>query len=238
MRKIFSIVLKYLIALTSLLGVTLSLFFAQRDNYSFWYKRLYYFTGQSNIWIGITCLVLAIMLTVKHATKKDFVKNYMYTLKFVFTISITITGLVFCTLLAPFAAGEINAWSFSSLLTHVFTPILAIIDFFVDDFAYIFSKKHLFFSTLPPLLYMIFSMILSLFNVDFGRGLAYPYFFLNIKSPEGFFGFSGQRPFVMGTFYWLLFMLGLILGIAFLYTKIHPNSVRLRKQKKLENNKN
>ena len=65
MRKIFSIINKFLIVFTSLGGVLLNLIFYKQDGYSSWGKRLLYFTNLSNIWIGITCLVLAILLIIK-----------------------------------------------------------------------------------------------------------------------------------------------------------------------------
>ena len=232
-RKITSLTLKILITLTSLIGVILSLIFYKADSYSHWSKRLLYFTGQSNIWIGITCLVLSILIVLSLVKNKDYTKKWLYVLKFIFTISITITGIVFCTLLAPNARGQYNAWSLSSLLTHVFTPILAIVDFFVDDYKIIFNKKHIALSLIPPLLYFIFASVLCVLKVDFGRGDAFPYFFMNYYSPAGVFGFSDVKPFVIGSFYWIVLLLLLILGLSALYASLHPQTRKYKHEQKL-----
>ena len=55
---------------------------------------------------------------------------------------------------------------------------------------------------------------------DFGYGANYPYFFLNWGSPVGAFGFGGGGEYFMGTFWWILVMLALVSGIAFLYRAI------------------
>lgn len=233
MRKKFSVTLKYLVAIISFLGVVVACVFAGRDGFSVWPKRLLYFTQQSNIWIGAICLIIAILLTIELKTKKKLVKDYLYVIKFVFTISITITGIIFCSLLGPFAAGEYNAWSFSSLITHVFVPVLSILDFFVDDYKIIFKKWHTLLGLIPPFAYFIFATILSLFNIDFGRGELFPYFFLNIRSPAGFFGYVPAEPYPhLGTFYWLLIILIFILLLSYLYYRLHPQTRKFIKQNK------
>lgn len=233
-KKIFSIVLKFLIFITSTTGVLVSFFNAKHDGYSHWHKRLLFFTGQSNLWIGLFSLILAILIIVKLTTHKDCVKNWLYTLKYVFTVSITLTGFIYCCLLGPFAGDSYNAWSVSSWLTHVVTPVLSITDFFIDDYKYVFKKRDILYSIIPPALYLAFCSILGLFNVDFGRGETYPYFFLNFNSPAGFFGFSDQKPFVLGSFYWIIIFLLMTLSFAFFLIYIHPQSIQKRKQKKLE----
>ena len=119
-RKITSIVLKSIVVLAATVGVIIQV--AET------YVSLLYFTIQSNIWIGVTCLVgLVLMLTNKP------IKNAMYLIKLIFTVSITLTGVVYCTLLAPFM-GE-QAYSFSSTLLHVVVPVVAIADFLVYDYS-------------------------------------------------------------------------------------------------------
>jgi len=234
MRKIFSIINKFLIVFTSLGGVLLNLIFYKKDGYSSWGVRLLYFTNLSNIWIGITCLVLAILLIIKMVKGKDFIKGWMYILKYVFTVSITITGLVFCCLLAPNTNGTYQPWTFNSLLAHVFAPVFSIVDFFLDDYEIKFNKKHIFYTALPPFFYLIFASIFCILKVDFGRGDAFPYFFMNYYSPAGIFGFSDVKPFVIGSFYWIILFLILTLSLGLIYAKLHPTSLKLAKQKKLD----
>lgn len=213
------------------MGVTLACVFAQRDGYSHWYKRLLYFTQQSNIWIGIVCFLMAILSIMELVNKKSLIKRYMYVLKFIFAVSITITGVIFCGLLAPFA--DYDVWHFSSVLTHVVVPVLAIIDYFVNYKQTPLKRSHIFLSLIPPSLYFIFAMTLSAFKVDFGRGDTFPYFFINFYSEVGLFGFTneGELP-QLGTAYWVMAILALILNLGYLYYRVHPTTIRAIKEKK------
>jgi hypothetical protein len=67
---------------------------------------------------------------------------------------------------------------------------------------------------MPPLAYFVFAGALNILNVDFGKGDTYPYFFLNLKSPAGIFGFSDTPPFVIGSFYWIILFLLMVFSIA------------------------
>ena len=206
--------LKVAILLSALGGVVLSLFYAERDGYSHWSKRLLYFTGLSNVWIGICVLIILIAPFIK-ALNTDFAKDMLYVLRYILTVSITVTGIVYCFILAPFSEeGEFNPWTLSNVLTHVVAPLLTLVDFFIDEYKLRLTKEHIAFTAIPPLMYFVFSSILNLLGVDFGRGDDYPYFFLNLKSPAGIFGFSDTPPFVIGSFYWILLFLFMVYSIA------------------------
>lgn len=215
MRKKISYLLKCLTVVASLGGVTVSLVFAKSHGYSHWARRLLYFTAQSNVWIGLTFLTLVILPFTR---KKARTERFLYVLKYVFTVSIAMTGVIFCFLLAPFGDERYHLWSFSSYLTHVFSPAFAIADFFVDDTPLPVRGKQAFLAVLPPLFYILWASVLGFLNIDFGRGEAYPYFFLNYRSPAGIFGFSKELPFVVGSFYWILLfsLLIFVLGHSFL----------------------
>lgn len=215
-RKI-ALLLKLLTAGSALGGVFLSLLQANLDGYGHWSKRLLYFTGQSNIWIGLICLVLAFAHLFTFSQRA---LHALYLLKYVFTVSITITGLVFCTLLAPFADESYHLFSLSSYLTHIFSPAFALADFFVDEFPFPLTLKHFSCAIIPPLFYFLSTMLFSGLRVDFGRGELYPYYFLNFRSPAGFFGFSNQAPFFIGSVYWVVLFIGLIYAIAFILAKL------------------
>lgn len=222
MRKIISVILKIIISVASLLGIILSFFRATPDGYSHWSKRLLYFTAQSNVWIGILSLIMLIYALAEGDKGSTRVKNTLYLLKYVFTVSITVTCLIFCVVLAPGSANEnYNAWTFPSLITHVIVPALSIADLFVDEYKIALKKRHIFYTAIPPFLYMIFSTVLYLCRVDFGRGDPFPYFFLNFGSPAGVFGFSDEMPYMIGSFYWIVFILFIILGFASLYKKLY-----------------
>ena len=218
MRSRLSVICKSSAVLLALLGIILSLIQAEEHGYSHAGKRLLYFTAQSNIWILLLFALLLILPFCKTYTQNKRLDYVLYSLKFVFTVSITITAFIFCVVLAP-GAKEANydAFSLSSILTHMAVPVLAVVDLFLDPHKITLNKHHLLYTIIPPLLYCVFASILGAFHVDFGRGDTYPYFFLNYKSPAGFFGFSREMPYIIGSFYWILVILGMILGIGALY---------------------
>lgn len=219
MRKKVSFGLKLFTAASSLCGVSLSLFAARNDGYSNWSKRLLYFTAQSNLWLSFT--LLAALIFFPFGRRADTPRGRrVYLLKYIFTVSITVTGFVYCALLAPFADRSYRSWSFPNLLTHVVAPASGIADFFVDETPLRLKKRHIFYATFPPLAYFLFASTLHLSRVDFGRGDTFPYFFLNLRSPAGLFGFSDQPPFFMGTFYWIALFFATVLTLARIYYAI------------------
>ncbi len=221
MRNKISFSLKIATVALAFAGVIWSFFNSAADGYSHWSKRLLYFTSQSNVWIAL-CMLAILIISLKPFAERTRVKNFLYILRYVFTVSITLTGFIFCTVLAPGAANDnYNAWTGASILTHVAVPILSIVDFFLDPYRVSLKKRHLFFTATPPFIYMIFATVLVLMKVDFGRGDAFPYFFFNYYSPAGFFGFSDEMPYILGSFYWIVFMFFLIIGVGALYRKLY-----------------
>ena len=168
-----------------------------------------YFTIQSNIAIAIVCAV-GLFLLLRHGP----VSRPWYAVKYVMTVSITLTGVVFCFVLAP-TMGK-HAWNVQNVLTHVVVPVAAIADYFVTGVCGRLRKRSVFLVTLPPLAYAIYAGIGYIRGWQFAPGVRYPYFFLNWGSPAGAFGFSDRLPF-MGCAWWILALLiGLIL-VGYLY---------------------
>lgn len=210
-KKILSVTLNLLIFAFSVVGILLACILARRDGYSHWYKRLYYFTQLSNIWIGVTSLVFAIM-TVRNKPLKT-----VGLFKYVFTVSITVTGIIFCVLLAPFA--DFNIWTFSSVLTHIVVPVLSVFDYFTNEDIVVEKPGRAFLTLIPPAIYFVFAGTLSLLGVDFGRGDTFPYFFMDFKSEVGLFGYNFEGLPQLGTAYWIVFFLFFIYGLGLLYYK-------------------
>ena len=223
--------LKILTATSAFVGVIVSVFSALDDNFTHRYKRLMYFTAQSNLWIGIT-FTLVLLFPLFRLKNKEKWERTLYIIKYIFTVSITMTGLVFCAVLAPFAPPDYRAWEFCNVLTHVVTPTLAIADFIVEKKRIRLTARHVFASLLPPFFYFTTASILGAFHFDFGRGEPYPYFFMNYHSPAGVFGFVREQPFI-GSFYWWAVFIALMLLIAYAYAKINAR----RKARKKTNKK-
>jgi hypothetical protein len=224
MKKKISPLLKLLTLLSAFGGVALSLVFSKQDGYSHWSKRLLYFTAQSNIWIGVTFLLILFLPLKKKNAERYAARLYLF--KYIFTVCITMTGLIFCCLLAPFADENYHPWTGYNLLTHVFTPFFAIADLFLDDRPIAIDKKGIALSLAPFLAYSLLASVLGLARTDFGRGTSYPYFFFNYTSPAGVFGFSNVHPFYVGSFYWLTLFGAITLGIAYLYARLLENKKR------------
>ena len=229
MRKRISFLFKILIIVLAFVGVIWSFFNSSSDGYSHWSKRLLYFTSQSNIWIALSALFILI-LSQKRFADATRVKNFAYILRYILTVSITLTGFIFCFVLAPGAANDnYNAWTGASVVTHVLVPTISILDFFLDGYRVKLKKRHIHLVTIPPFLYMIFATVLVILKVDFGRGDVFPYFFFNYYSPAGVFGFSDEMPYIVGSFYWMVTILFMLVGMGALYRLLY--SIGRKKEK-------
>ena len=229
-RKKISIALNFLTALSAFLGVVLSCVYSVEDGYFPWVTRLFYFTQQSNVWIGTICLIFAILMLLELIKNKNYINQALSVVKLIFTTCITITCLVFCCLLAPFA--DFNVWTFSSVLTHVVTPVLAITDYFICKAQKVEKAKYCFFALIPLTYYFLFALIMSAFEVDFGRGDTFPYFFMNYNSEAGLFGYvPGVIP-QFGCAYWLVVICGMGIGLAYLYYRLHQNTKSMLNNKR------
>lgn len=91
--------------------------------------------------------------------------------KFVGTVSITLTGVVFCVVLAPTMGSK--AWNLQNVLTHVVVPVLSIVDFYVTGISTYISKRKVIFVLLPPICYAIYAGIGYALKWQFAAGLNY-----------------------------------------------------------------
>ena len=205
LMRIVSFLLEISIVACAIEGVRLT---AEYGNEGF-----LYFTVQSNIWIAVVCLMTAIIQIIYLILRKGPLPGWLRDMKIVFTVAITLTGLVFCAVLAPTTNDPFG--SMSNVLTHVVVPVLSIIDLFLTKNGKP-SYKVMLWTTIPPLYYLGFASLGYVLNWDFGGGLNYPYFFLNWGSSAGAFGF-GQGLYFMGTFYWIILLLLVVVGFSALY---------------------
>lgn len=220
MDKSFYKFMKIAVAVSAFFGVLLGLLTATADGYATPFTRLMYFTAQSNIWLGILYVFLAVFYCSKRKSKGAGMQR-LYLLRFIAIVSISMTCLVFCALLAPFSYDvTYRPWALSNVWTHVVTPALALVDFFTDrqPIAY---KRALWLCLVPFVFYFATVSVMQFYKVDFGRGEPFPYFFVNYFSPAGLFGFSKTFPYLMGSVYWYA-LFGLIaFAIALAYKSIH-----------------
>lgn len=206
-QKKVSLVLKVIVAIAAVLGTFLSAL-AGRNSFMGGTTVFMYFTIQSNILITLVSLV-GILFLLRGKSGKVW-----YTLTFVATVAITLTGVVFCFVLAP-TMGK-AAWNVQNILTHVVTPVVSVLDFFVCGPSGKIRKKNAFLVIIPPILYLIYASVGYVKGWEFGPGINYPYFFLNWGSPMGAFGFGKEFPF-MGCVWWILLLLVSLPVVGFFY---------------------
>ena len=223
-RNCISWILKGIVIICAVTGTVISAL-AGKETFMGGSHVFMFFTIQSNIAIALVCLIGAVLLLKKAPA-------YWYVIKFVFTVSITLTGIVFCFVLAPTLKG--HAWNLQNILTHVIVPIAAVADFFVTGVDADIQKKSVVYVTIPPLLYAVYAWIGYVAGWEFLKGVHYPYFFLNWGSPAGAFGFVKGLPY-MGCVWWILAILIFLIAVGLLYLKVLDlEKKRMQKKKQLK----
>ncbi len=207
-RKVISLLLKVIVVLSAAIGIPLSAL-ADANGFMAGKTVFMFFTVQSNILIAIVCLIGGIFFL-----KGIIPDRRWYVFKYVSTVAITLTGVVFCFVLAP-TLGK-HAWNLQNILTHVVVPIASIVDFFVSALDSEIDNKSIPLVTIPPLIYAIYAGIGYVMNWQFAKGFNYPYFFLNWGSPAGAFGFTKGLPF-MGSGWWILVLLLFLCAVGYFF---------------------
>ena len=209
--KIASMILKAAVIISAVVGTAMS---ALAGGRSFMGGRVVfmYFTIQSNLAIALVCAAGAALLL-----RRKPIPGLWFGIKYVMTVSITLTGLVFCFVLAP-TMGK-AAWNVQNVLTHVIVPIAAVADFFLTGVYGSIRKRAVVFVTIPPLAYAIYAGVGYVRGWQFAAGVRYPYFLLNWGSPAGAFGFSDKLPF-MGCVWWILTLMIVLIAVGCLYLRV------------------
>ena len=177
-------------------------------------SSLLFFTMQSNILVIVVQLIMVCyMLKGKHS-------KTMGRMQLCTVVSISLTMGVFWTMLAPFNPGIKGLYN---QLLHTIAPSLTIIDYLFFDDHYKPDLKDTLYSTLFPLAYVGFTIVCYFLNVEFLPGKNYPYPFLNYGGSAGVFGFSTNTKdsLYLGSFYWIMILLILVVLVANIYRFIH-----------------
>ncbi len=207
-QKSISLVLKCIVFLSAVIGTIMS-YLAGRNSFMGGRHVFMFFTIQSNIAIAVICAIGAYFLY-----KNKEVSKAWYVIKFVGTVSITLTGVVFGFVLAPTLG--VHAWNIQNTLTHLVVPVVAVIDFFVIGSIQKVKKINALYVIIPPILYAIYAGVGYVKGWQFAEGINYPYFFLNWGSKAGAFGFTNELPF-MGSAWWILALLVFLIAVGFGY---------------------
>ena len=221
-QKIVSSALKIIVFLSAVIGTFLS-WYAGKESFMGGTNVLMFFTIQSNIAVAVISIIGLFLIYGKKP-----ISGVWYIVKFVGTVAITLTGVVFCFVLAP-TMGD-AAWNTQNILTHVVVPLAAIVDFFVTGVSGNIRKRSVVWVTVPPLLYAIYAGIGYMCGWEFAEGITYPYFFLNWGSPAGAFGFTDDLPF-MGCGWWIIVILFMLIVVGLVYLLIVDGLKKLSARK-------
>ena len=219
-KTVLKIALKASLAIVGILGI---IFTAQSSAFMGGGSVFFFFTVQSNIFIIVMSLLFLVNDVMLLVNKKSFVNQTLLLIKYVATVAITITFIVFFTMLAPLIDYLL---SFNNFSLHAIVPILAIVDFILFDTDINLTYKNSLLATIAPISYVVFVYIGAIFKLRYGENLYYPYFFLDFEK-NGFFFEKG-----FGIIPWIIILLAGICGLGFLYCLI----IKLR-QKSLSNEK-
>ena len=208
LKAITKILIKAALIIIGVLGIVLT---ALSTAFMGGASVFFFFTVQSNIFIMLMALIFLINEVVVLITNKGFINQTLLHIKYVATIAITITFIVFFTMLAPLM-GVDYLLSFNNFSLHAIVPILAIVDFFLFDKDIKLTYKSSLLATISPICYVIFVYIGAIFKLKYSENLYYPYFFLNIDT-NGFFFEKGT----MGIIPWIIILLSFIIGLGCLF---------------------
>lgn len=199
---------------------------------------LTYFTNLSNIFMDIVLVLFFVIdfILLASGGEKIYKKNWQYIVKYMATIGITLTFLIYLTLLAPTSElGFVNAYLHNgagSLCVHFIAPVLAILDFLWFDYRYKSTLTHVIFAVIPPLVYVGFVVLAAELGLRWNETMWAPYNFLNFGAPTGWFGFDlsqlGAETLGIGVFYMIVVLLFIFLGIGQIYLVL-----KNRKQKRM-----
>ena len=208
LKTITKILIKAALIIIGVLGIVLT---ALSTAFMGGASVFFFFTVQSNIFIMLMVLIFLINEVVVLIANKSFINQTLLHIKYVATVAITVTFLVFFTMLAPLM-GVDYLLSFKNFSLHAIVPILAIVDFFLFDKDIKLTYKSSLLATISPICYVIFVYIGAIFKLEYSENLHYPYFFLNIDT-NGFLFEKGT----MGIIPWIIILFGFIIGLGCLF---------------------
>lgn len=206
-KKIIRILILTALVVVGLLGI---IFTALSTDFMGGSSVFFFFTVQSNIFIILMALVTLCNEVYSWIFKKSFMNQIILYVKFVATIAITITFIVFFTMLAPLL-GPDYLLSFNNFSLHAIVPILAIVDFFLFDTDINLTYPRSSMGAIAPLCYVIFVYIGVPLNFQYAENTKFPYFFLDYETN----GFLFEKGF--GIIMWILVLIIGISGLCVLF---------------------
>mgnify|MGYP003571385222 CR=1 FL=1 len=116
-----------------------------------------YFTTLSNIFVAIAAAVLVIIYIKNAASDSYDIPKWAITLKYVATVSVSVTFLTVVLFLSPITAlggkGYFSLFENNAFVLHFLTPVLAIISFIFFDGSDEIPFKSTFLTVIPTIIY-------------------------------------------------------------------------------------
>lgn len=199
----------------------------------YWPIGFTFFTQLSNLFAAFTVLLQLLFLRRVEKTGEEkqgaasgdgnTYPDWLYALKYMVTVSILVTFLVFLCILAPFSRrGFIAAYTqdhFASLCMHLLTPFLMTADFLINDIDHDWDTVPAWYGLIPLVAYLVFIYGMGAFGFRWRwgplregirEGMTAPYPFLNYNAPAGWFGFRPETAdfstIGIGVFYMIVLM--------------------------------
>ncbi|MBQ6730650.1 MAG: Pr6Pr family membrane protein [Bacilli bacterium] len=207
-KRIIRIIILSALIVVGILGI---IFTALSSDFMGGTSVFYFFTVQSNIFIIVMALLFLGHEIICLVRKEEKDNQIMLQIKFVATVAITVTFIVFFTMLAPLM-GIDYLLSFNNFSLHAIVPILAIIDFIIFDTSINLSYPKSLIATIAPISYVIFVYAIGVpLKLQYAKDLYFPYFFLNYDQN----GFLFEKGF--GVIPWITILLTAIIGLGLLF---------------------
>ncbi len=172
-----------------------------------------FFTVQSNAFALVIMFVFTVYDILILSKKNICIPSFLYKFKYIATVSISLTCIVFCFLLTPLLVIQSRAdvsLAFSSISMHLIIPIISIIDYLLDGFDKRMKLYYLPLSLTFPLYYLGFAYVASSLGVKFqdyveGKEVLskFPYFFLDYEK-YGWLTIDGSK---IGVIYWYIMII-------------------------------
>ena len=208
-KLITQIIIRLALIVVSVVGIILT---ASSSSFMGDSVTFQFFTVQSNITIALIELIYLVDAFLQLFGKKSFSNNILLLIKYIFTIAITITFLVFVTMLAPTLDAS-YLFSYNNYSLHFIVPILALIDFFVFNSDIKLTKINCLWGLAMPLYYVFYFLLGIPSGMKYLNGDPAPYFFLDYEKLT-WFSFTNNGP---GVFYWIIILTVAITGLSYLF---------------------
>lgn len=222
-----SIILNIALIISTVIGIIFDVFTALGP------VCFLYFTVISNILI-MAISIIYLIYQIKYLKTNEYkVPSWLFPLKFIFTVAITVTFIIYTFILAPVILAYdsfVKVFSVNNFCLHIITPVIAIINFCLIDSHYCLKKHTNYLGLILPVCYFIFSLLLASISnkayfIDANNTYSqFPYFFLNYHKFGWFTLNKGIEN--IGVFYWIIFVTLLILGIGFILLKLQNRNYK------------